>query len=196
MTTETTQTADGGAPAPAGGSAAGAANLDALLKEFDGGKPETPKPTIPDDVKPVIEWARSEMTNRQIESVQKDVKDAISFVKEDESIKDLPDKMVRGMLEAHASEDPTFKQAFENRSKDPAAWKAKLAEARTAVAKDLQPLGLGSKVSSDVLAARASISGAKPNPGDAPKMNAVDLLHMPQREYDKFIETELARNAR
>lgn len=185
MTTETPKTADAALNGAGGGSVAGTADLDALLGEYQPGKPDK-TPDVLKQLAPVITFAQTEMANRAKEGLTKDLAAAIGFVKQEEGIQAIPDRIVRGMLEVHAAEDPSFAQAFENRGKDQKAWQAKLTEARTAVANELRQLNPNTRVSSDVLAARAAISGQTPQPPES-KHDAKALFAMTDQDYHRFL---------
>lgn len=194
MTTETPNPADGATPA-SGGRAAGTADFDALLAEYTQGTKPEPKADVSkvlDGLKPVIEFANTELSNRHNEALKKDLNAAIEFVKEEEAAKDIPPTVVRGMLELYASEHEEFAKAFQNRSKDKATWQAQLAEARKYAVTELKGLSPSTRVASDVAAARAAVSGeaSKPPPkGDGPTPQ--QMLQMPEREWRALIASQL-----
>lgn len=202
MTTETHKTADTGAT-PGGGGTAGAADFDAILREYtEGTKPETKAGDVSKvlgELKPVIAFAQTELTKRHEDAQKADIDDAIKFVKEDEGIKDvdIPAKLIRGMLEAYALEDPSFADAFANRAKDKAGWQAKLADARKSVAGELKALNPAARVSSDVVAARAAVSGesATPPPREG-EPSAEDMFRMSERDFQAYVAKSLARSPR
>lgn len=198
MTTETTKSTDGAPNGAAGGSAAGTGDLDSLLSEFGAaGTPDkSPTADVLKQLEPVIKFARTELETRQTEGLKKDLQSAIGFVKEDEAIKAYPDKLVRGMLEAYAAEDESFAQAFANRAKDQAAWQAKLAEARTSLSSEFKTLNGSSTVSSDVLAARAAVTGAVSQPSGDQKHDATALFALSDQDYQKVIAAEAAKARR
>jgi hypothetical protein len=197
MTTEKPNPADGATQA-AGGSAAGTADFDRLLAEYTTGTKSTD--TQPTDVgkvlnalKPVIDHAQTELAERHKTALKKDLDEAINFVKEEDGVKDIPPKVIRGMLEGYAAEHPEFATAFENRSKDKAGWQTQLATARKAVAADLKDLGPGTRVVSDVAAAKAAVSGSSSTPpprGDGPTPQ--DMFSMPEHQWRAHIAAKLA----
>lgn len=195
MTTETSKTADAAPNGAGGGSAAGTADLDSLLGEFQAKPQTTPTPDVLKQLAPVISFAQTEMANRAEEGLKKDLAAAIGFVKEDEAVKGIPDKLVRGMLEVHAVEDPSFARAFENRAKDQKAWQAKLAEAKTAVVAELKGLNPTSRVSSDVLAARASVAGQSSTPPDS-AFDPVAAFNMSDQAWKQHMDAEIAKARR
>lgn len=198
MTTETTKQADGAPTGAAGGSAAGTGDLDSLLSEFGaaGKTDKSPTADVLKQLAPVITFAQDELANRQAEGLKKDLQSAIGFVKEDEAIKDIPDKLVRGMLEAYAADNESFAQAFANRAKDQKAWQAKLAEARTSLSGEFKTLNGTNTVSSDVLAARAAVTGAVSQPSGDQKHDAAALFAMSDQDYQKVIAAEAAKARR
>lgn len=191
MTTETPNQADGAPNGAAGGSAAG--TVDDLVREYtNGSKPD--KTNVQEVLKrfePVVAFAQSEMTRKAEESFKKDIDTAISTVKEDEAVKEVSPRVIRGMLEVYGVENPEFVKAFNNRSSDPGGWQKHLTEARASIAQEFK--GSGSRVSSDVLAARASVSGQSPQPA-AEKHNAVDLFAMNEQQYQRFLASEAAKS--
>lgn len=180
------------------GNSGGPANLDSLLKEFDSGsKPENAKPDpvkrVLTELAPVIEFAKSTAEEKQKADIDNTVKSAIQFLKEDEALKDIPDKVVRGLLYEYSGENEGFRTAFLNRSNNPQAWKAALTEARKSAAVDLKPAGDTTRVPSDVLAARAAISGGVSTQGDAPKgPTPAQMMRMSEREWQDFTRDQVA----
>jgi len=196
---ETPNPANGGANAPAGGSAAGA-DFDALLREFTDATKPNAQPSadvgkVLETLKPVIAFASTELSTRHRAQTQKDIDAAISFVKDaEDGIKDIPPKIVRGMLEGYASEHEDFAQAFQNRGKDGANWQAALAKAKAAVVEDLRGLSPSTRVVSDVAAATAAVRGSvsAPPPRDG-QPSAQQMFSMSQRDFQALIDTELAK---
>jgi hypothetical protein len=193
MTTETPKTADAAPNGAGGGSAAGTADIDALLNSYQPGK--TDKPDVLKQLEPVITFAQTEMANRANETLQKDLKGAVDFVKDgDEAMKAMSDKVVRGLLEVHAAENESFAAAFKNKSKDPGTWQAKLAEAKTAVQAELKQLSPTARVSSDVLAARASVGSSSTPPDSA--FNPVEAFGWSDQQWKRHVDAEIAKARR
>lgn len=195
-TTETPNTTNGGQTARTEIGSAGT-DLDGLLNEFESPKPVTqPRPDISvlKAIKPVIDYVDTEMKTKAKTALDEDIKKAVSFVKEDESVKALPDKIVRGFLEGHAAEDPSFAQAFQNRQADPNTWQAKLADARKAFSEEVKGLP-GNMVKSDVEAARAAVAGSRSEPVGDKQPSAVELSRMSQREFDNYWK-QIAANSK
>lgn len=194
-TTDTPKSTDGGAAAPAGGSAAGTADFDAILREYTEGTKSTDKPQadvgkVLTQLKPVIDYAQTELSERAHKATEEDVSKAVNFVKEqNDALKDLPDEVVRGMLHGYASDNDAFTKAFQNRGKDKAGWQAALAEANKAVSPILTKLvNPATKVVSDVAAARASVSGASSTPppkADAPSPQ--QMFSMSERDFQALL---------
>lgn len=192
--------ADGGTQSRPEAGSEGTASLDALLQEFEGKKPETKSaPVNPGalrELQPVIDFAKSEMTERQNKALQDDIASAVKTVKEADEAKEIPDKLIRGLLEVRATDDPSFRNAFVNRHRDPGTWKTKLGEARNDIAAELKGLPT-STVQSDVIAARASISGQTRQPeSDRPKHDPVKMLRMSEQDFQAVVQDEIARSAR
>lgn len=192
-------TVNDGAQAPSESGKDGPANLDALLSEFDSqaGKPETkqgdPTKGLLATLKPVIQFAETEMANRVQAETQTTIKSAIDFVKKDAAeIEGVPDKVIRGLLGTYADEDGDFRSAFVGRHQNPGTWQSKLTEVRSKILADLKPMS-ESRVTSDIVAARASISGASSTKADAPKVTPDKAFAMTGREWDAFIREQMVR---
>jgi len=115
------------------------------------------------------------------------------FVKEE--AKDIPPRLVRGLLEGYAAENQPFADAFKNRHSDPTTWQAKLGEARGEILKDLKTLP-GNTVKSDVEAARAAISGRSEPVGDQKSLSAAELMALPQHEFEALWKKQAAANSK
>ena len=179
----------------------GTADLEALLAEGEQlgrRKPEKQRDqasSLLAKFKPVIDFAEAEMTSRAVAETNTALKTAIDFVKSEEAIKDVPDKVIRGLLGAYADEDESVRTAFVGRKMNPGAWTSKLAEVRTKIVEELKPLS-EKRVASDVLAARASISGETATKVEPSKVSPQKLYVMPKQEWDAFIQDQLAASGR
>lgn len=193
MTDESLDTTDAGAP-PAEGSSAGT-DLDHLLAEYEAPTP-APKPQ-PDlsKLQPVIDYAAQELTNKANERVQTDVKSAVEFVKEAEGGADIPDKLARGFLEAKASDDPSFKKAFENRQNDPNAWQSALSGAQSEFAEEIKGLP-SNNIKSDAEAARAAVAGDVEPQGDSDELSPKEMAKMSDQDFDALMEEQIAEAER
>jgi hypothetical protein len=191
--------ADGGTTSRPEAGSEGTASLDALLQEFEGKKPEAkPAPDISGalrQLQPVIDFAQTEMTTRRNEVLKEDIATAIKSVKEADEAKEIPDRVIRGLLEVRATDDPSFREAWGNRHRDPETWKTKLADARKDIAAEVKGL-TASTVQSDVIAARASISGTARQPESGPKYDPVKLLRMSDQEFASVVAEAKAQSAR
>lgn len=179
----------------------GPANLDALLKEFD--QPGKPEKTQGDQTtrllstfKPVIEFAQTEMASRAQAETNKTIKAAIDFVKKEDATKDFPDKVIRGLLGTYADEDESFRTAFVGRHQNPGVWDSKLSEVRTKIMGDLKGYGQiadNNRVTSDVLAARAAISGGSSTPAASTKgPSPQEKFQMSDREWRDYLDGQRA----
>lgn len=194
--TETPNTANGGTPSRTETGSAGT-DLDGLLREFDTPNPG-PKPDTTHVVKalqPVIEFAQTEMNTRAKAAHDGDIKKAVEFVQEEESVKAIPPKVIRGLLEVHAAENPDFAEAFKNRQTDPATWQKQLGTARTAVLGELKSLP-GNAVKTDIEAARAAVAGRAEPAGDRTAPSPIELMNMSPRDYEAYVSKQIAANPR
>ena len=204
MTTETptnSPQADGGASPRTEAGSAGTETLDALLNEFGKAKDGTTPAAVLKAVAPVIDYVNAEKAEKAHLKVANAVKEAVAFVKKADEAKDVPDDLVQGILEVRAGKDPSFKQAFERQFQDPQTWAAKLNEARSDAAKLLKGWGGeredGSRIASDVAAAKAAVSGDVPrNAGEAAPIDPVKAFRMPEQEWQRLKEELIAQAER
>lgn len=180
--------------APQGASEAstgGPADLDSLLKEFEtpkAGKPEVKSAPLEvlTKLKPVIQFAEARMAKEAKDEIDTSIKSAVDFVKEEEVIKDLPDTVVRAMLNSTVIENPKLLDAWNGRTNDPKAWNAALAEARKIVTENLKPV-IEKRVPSDINAARAAISGVASTQGETPTgPTPAEKFRMSEREWRDY----------
>lgn len=153
-----------GANGAGAGVSGGSATVQSLLAEFDGQSGSQPQPApnptkqILEKISPVIEFASQEMEAKQQAAFEKDVAEAVSYLKGDD-LKDVPDELTEGFLHRHAVKgDPAFMEAWNNRHRAPETYKEKLAEARKGFRALYKKLP-GETVRSDVEAARAAVQG-------------------------------------
>jgi len=184
-----------------------APELESLLKEYEGGtetpvttepKSETkPEPTPNADisnfakaVKPVVDYVNEVKAEKQQERFDADLKGIMTFFSEADELKELPDKLKRGFLEAHAQEDPDFKTAFENRAKNPKAWETVKETARDAFVELVSDLP-NSKVRTDVEAALAAVDGtSEDKPASEEGPSPVKKMAMSDYEWRQYKEEQ------
>ncbi|KKN09161.1 hypothetical protein LCGC14_1049440 [marine sediment metagenome] len=184
-----------------------APELESLLKEYEGGtetpvttepKAETkPEPTPNADisnfakaVKPVVDYVNEVKAEKQQERFDADLKGIMTFFSEADELKELPDKLKRGFLEAHAQEDPDFKTAFENRAKNPKAWETARESARDAFTELVAELP-NSQVRTDVEAAKAAVDGtSEDKPASEEGPSPVKKMAMSDYEWRQYKEEQ------
>lgn len=188
MTDKPTET---DAPALAGSEAKkGGSELNALLNEFDTpttGKSEKEPIAVSRvlaEIKPVVDYVKSDLEAKQRAEVQETIKSAVEFVKE--GLEGIPDKVIRGWLYERADNAQAFRDAFANRQANPAAWKAALAEARKDASTEFKAEEPTKRVASDINAARASISGATETKDAKPGPSSADKWNMSGREWEAY----------
>ena len=176
-------------------------DLDSLLNEWN--QSSTAEPNTRDvvqairkEVKPVIDFARTEASRKANEEIEKDLNSAVAFMKEPEEYKDFPEFWVKGYLEAYSAENPSFTEAFEERGKNPEQWSAALSKARDSFAERAGQLP-GSKVRSDVEAAKAAVTGTSPERSEEPEKSeqeqAAELFEMSEADYRRHVQKETAK---
>lgn len=188
-----------------------ATELDSLIKEYEGAtstpdtvtadsKPAVIPPTEPmpnadlakfaKAVKPVVDYVHEVKAEKQEERFDTDLKNVMDYFSEEESLKEIPEKLKRGFLEAHAQENPDFKKVFDNRTKNPKAWETARESARDAFTELVSELP-NSKVRSDVEAAHAAVDGTtedKPASEEGPSPE--EKMRMSDFEWRKHTEHE------
>ena len=209
--TENQNDADGAQEDVTEASPSEATELESLIKEYEGDTEtpdtkvadiktigsKTPEPTPSADlakfakaVKPAVDFVNEVKAEKQQERFDADLKGIMEFFSEEEKLKEVPDKLKRGFLEAHAQETPDFKTAFENRGKNPKAWETARETARDAFTELVSELP-GSKVRTDIEAAHAAVDGMtddKPASEEGP--SPVKKMAMSDYEWRQYKEEQ------
>src|SRR3990167_1200130 len=120
---QTEQQTQGNPPVNTGGqpSSSQGSDFDKLLNEFEQRKQPTP-PEIPETLKPVVDYVNDQRHRQAKETYDKDVTEAIGFMREAEPFKAMKERLIRGALHDYARENKEFDEAFRNRQADPNAW--------------------------------------------------------------------------
>lgn len=196
--------------AQTGGQAAkpGETALDQLLSQWDqqqgngtdaaGKAPDTVSGTTAlQALKPVVEFAQREMSERQTKQVNDDMQAAVEFISEPDDLKGLKGNVAIGMLEAFAREDPSFVKAFEQRQTNPSEWKAGLEKARDWVKDAVTDFKGGGteSVRSDVEAAKAAVQGQTTQAAETEGPNPVELFNMSDQDFEEVLQKERAKVA-
>jgi hypothetical protein len=175
-----------GAGAAASGTA-GNGVVESLLQEFDAqsGSQPAPQPTLSPELAPVIEFAKAEMQSKAAAKYDSDVKEAVSFLKQADDTKDLPDRLALGFLHALANEDKEFADAWQNRQERPGAWKDALNKANASWQEEVKKLPT-SRVRTEVERAAAAVHGQTNTPARAGQKSVQELARMSLRELDEY----------
>lgn len=180
----------------------GTESLDSLLQKWSESSSASPDDAgnvvgrVLKKVEPALDFVATQAAKTQIESLQTDLNAALDFMLEPADYKDFPKRWMRGYLEGYSTENDSFSKAFEARSEHPDAWRSELAKARDAFPEWLKELP-GSKVRSDVEAAKAAVSGTSTERVDASEESeqeqAVKLMQMSEGDYRRHVEREIAK---
>lgn len=152
--------------------------------------------TVLESLKPVVEFAQNELTNKSAERIQSDMDAAVTFLNEDDSLKGLKGNMAMGMLEAYAREDPTFAKSFEQRGESPLQWREHLEKARDWVKETITDFSGASQesVRDDLEAAKAAVQGQTnraDNTSEGP--SAVEMFNMSDTDFEALKAAERAK---
>lgn len=181
------------------GADSGGSDLDSLLKEYEEGTKAAPRSKPSPDLSkldPVIKFAEAEMTRRNRESVDKDVDSAVDTVSGMDAFKGLPKTLVRRMLIAHAFDNASFDEAFQQRGKNPKLWNDALTEAGTLLAEEIKDLPRDTgKDRDDIEAAKATVNGTRQTGGDDDddEVDIAALAGMSDVEWRRYVDGELAK---
>lgn len=197
MTTQTDQKTNG--DGRSGGSEPNAQTSDdweSLVREFEAKTGDT-KDRSGDVLKalqPVIEHVQSERAEKQEKALEAELSTAIDFVKQGEGLKDLPNPILRGLLEAYAIEDKAFAKAFQNRGDSPAEWQSQLEKGRTWAAEQLKSLTKTSK-KDDLAAAKAAVAATETDDdgGSEDEHDVADMINMNAGEWQQFLMKETVK---
>jgi hypothetical protein len=176
-----------GAGAAASGTA-GNGVVESLLQEFDAqsGSQPAPQPTLSPELAPVIEFAKAEMQSKAAARYDADVKEAVSFLKQADEAKDLPDRVALGFLHALANENEEFAKAWKDRADRPGAWKDALTKAGQEWQEEVVKKLPTSRVRTEVERAAAAVHGQTNTPARAGQKSVQELARMSLRELDDY----------
>jgi hypothetical protein len=185
----------------------GESALDQLLSEWEKQGSADTEATKPSGVsgatalkalKPVVDFAQQQMTEKQTEGVTKDIDAAVEFISEPDELKGLKSSTAIGLLEAYAREDPSFTEAFNSRKQSPQEWKAGLEKARdwvkTTVA-ELRGTEGSTSTRSDVEAAKAAVQGQTNQAADDEQPDPTAMFKMSDDEFGEVLAKERAKAA-
>lgn len=177
-------------------------DLTALLQQYHqetGDKDSKDHLRVLESLKPVVDFAKQQMSKNEQDEVNQSIDNAYKFVTEEKALKGLNKTIVRGFLEAYGVENPRFYEAFRDQRKDPDTWKSELAKGRDWVKGQYEELlkGVGkSDIRSDLEAAKAAVAGTSTDDDPGDKVDAQKLFDMSDSDFDKFMRSELAKASR
>jgi hypothetical protein len=184
----------------------GESALDQLLSEWEKQGSTDTEATTPSGVsgatalkalKPVVDFAQQQMTEKQTEGVTKDIDAAVEFISEPDELKGLKSSTAIGLLEAYAREDPSFTEAFNSRKQSPQEWKAGLEKARDWVKTTVAELRgtEGSNTRSDVEAAKAAVQGQSNQAADDEQLDPATMFKLSDQDFEEVLAKERAKAA-
>ena len=202
MSTPPTNQPNSVAAANAGSNGTGAAapgttgsTVERLLAEFDqqSGSQQQPQPPASD---PVREFAIAEMQARAAAALEKDVKEAVAFLRQPDETKDLPERLALGFLHALGQESPEFQAAWQQRQERPGAWKDALTKAQQEWIAEVKKIPT-SRVRTEVEAAAAAVHGQTSTPSVSGKMPPIsELQKMSIRQLNELGARQEAERGR
>lgn len=163
-------------------------DLDSLLKEFQSTANNTK------ELKPVIEFAKKKMADDLKETLDSDIASGVATIKKaDDALKDVPDKLIEGLMEIHAKDNPSFVKAFEGRGSDPKAWEAALIEGSKSALALLSELPQN-KVRDDLEAANAAVDGTSTdNTPSGGEPDLAEIQGLSDFDFKRRLEQEIAK---
>lgn len=169
--------------------------LDQLLDEYkEETKPAAPTAPIQpliEAMRPVAEFARRKMAEEIQTDVAKGVAEAVAGVKKIEGLDKAPDRIVTGLLHAAYADDPAFREAYDNRAKNPSALSVKLAEIGAALSEDMKGLSV-SDARSDVEAAKAAVKGSGGAPPVKQGTTPMEMAEMSDTQFRDYKRKQTA----
>ena len=169
--------------------------LESLISEYDetAGAPEpTPNAEIgklTKAIQPVVDYVNADRAEKQQKQIKADVKDITGFFSEAEELKDIPDELKRGFIEAHAQDNADFGKAFDNKAENPKAWEAARETARDKFTELVSKLP-GSTVRTDVEAAKAAVDGTTETIPSGEGPSPVQKMRMGPKEWRDYKEEQ------
>lgn len=160
--------------------------LDVLLNEY----PQSQAKPDP-DIKELADYVRSDRQEKLTTASNDAISTSVTTIKDDDALKGLADSEIEDFLQGEGRRDPAISAAFEDRAKNPEAWKSaqntvktRLVERELGRAKD--------ETASNVTAAVASARGIQSTePTEtAPYRNSpkevADITAMSDVEYQQY----------
>lgn len=174
-------------PATSGAETAAPAEseFDKLIKEFDNSPANKATANLLKSLQPVIQVATDELASKETARINSDLNAAVAVLKDDEAAKAVPDRLAKGFLRDYSVDHPEVALAWENRAKDPSAWKSKLAEARKAFVEEIKALPANT-VRTEVEAAAAAVRNVSTAETQADSKTPADMMNMSDREWRKY----------
>ncbi len=137
-------------------------DYESLLQEQQAKpQPAQPDPAVAklvEEFKPIAQVAKSHMEHEAAKAEQETISQAIEVVKADESLSGVSDKIVEGFLNLQYIRDNAFKEAFDNRAGNPAAWNSALKAASESLSGEIGSLK-STNDADDTAAALATVKG-------------------------------------
>lgn len=160
--------------------------IDELLGDFE--KPSEVKPQTKSEFGEVLNFVKEFQSKEAQKEIDAGIDDAVKFIKSDESIT-VSDRMVKGLLNVLAEENPRVLESFNNRAQNPAAWEDIKKWAQTEVKKEFS---IEPKITDDIAAAKAAASGQTTDEPEPVKVSSADLDGLNELQFKEF-KTHLGR---
>jgi len=188
-TNQTTYTDNPGQPA--GAQNDGDTDFESLVNEFSNQTPQ-PQPTVqqPDigklleGIKPVVQYVQDDARSKAAAAEDASVDAAVGYLKADENLAEIDDTLVKGFLQNRYTDDKSFRDAYDNRGQNAAAWDAALDSARDLMTEKVGSLPSG-QMKTDIEAAEATVRGTNPTVTDAADEKALvrSYVNMTDQEW-------------
>lgn len=162
-------------------------SMEELLKEFDNGTEETGEQeqdqvTENASSDPRIDQLTEFMQSEQARRTNTDIDNAISLMKEEEALKELPDRMLKGYINELARENQDLVRAFAQRHEKPEAWAKVVRAAAGELGKQLGTRE--EKVTSDMASIRSAVEQSETKSNDGPTDE--DILKMSDADFRDY----------
>lgn len=134
-------------------------------------------------IEPVVGFVEEKRVGELQSQLQKDIDDSVSVVKGD-----LPDEwktIARGHIEGLVATKDDYRNAWENRSKNPEAWKEKCTLANADLAKLRNPQSTND-VRTDIDRAAAAVRNISTEPPRFEQPDPVTAMRMSDRDWEAY----------
>lgn len=177
--------------------------LDQMLAEFDAGdqgetqpvsppQPAAQTPDLAQRIDALTSYVEQDIADKNATKQSEGIASSVQTMKGVPELAKIPDAVVRAHLIATAYDTPGFDKAFEQRDKNPAAYKALLEKSAKDLASQLGPQP-DAQITADMQAANAAVQGhaAATNDDRPAGPTQAEKNAMSKHQWDAYMRSQM-----